>query len=488
MERFLRHRFRRPTLAAIACAAFLLGVSAAGAGRFSLPHLFVFLGVVGLLRARRQDVWVLIALAWLGFCLGSWRGQAYAQRVHTYDGLFKKKAVFVGVAQADAVYGARTQLTFTASSLQVLSPVREPLIGVVSVSGFGVPMVYRGDVVQMSGALYPTLGGNQAKLSFANLQVIAHGGSWLDTVRRHFVAGVESALPEPAASFGLGLLIGQRSTLPSDVSQQLTMVGLTHIIAVSGYNLTIILQVVRRLTAGRSKYQALVLFVTLIGGFVLLVGSSPSIVRAAIVSLLSIAAWYYGHEIKPLTLLLLAAAITAYANPLYVWGNVSWYLSFLAFAGVMLLAPLVMKRFLGTASPHILLSVLVESLCAELLTLPYILHIFGQMSLVALVANVLVVALVPLAMLFTLAAGLAGTFAAAFAGWVAWPARLLLTYMLDMAAALSRIPHAFLQNIGFSLGEMFAAYAAVAIFGLTLHRRAKRGIITDKKAEETKGV
>src|SRR5690606_37841161 len=99
-------------------------------------------------------------------------------------------------------------------------------------------------------------------------------------------------------------------------------------------------------------------------------------------------------------------------------------------------------------------TVALESLCAELMTLPYVLHIFGQMSFIGLLANVLVVALVPLAMLLCLIAGLAGMLLPAIAGWLAWPARLLLTYMLDIADLLSHIPHIFVQGLTFSLSEL----------------------------------
>jgi len=108
---------------------------------------------------------------------------------------------------------------------------------------------------------------------------------------------VQSALPEPLASFGMGLLIGQRNTLPQEISQDLLMVGLTHIIAVSGYNLTILLRSAEKVSGKRSKRMATLLSLALIGIFLLFAGTSASIVRAAIVSLLSIAAGYYaGHS------------------------------------------------------------------------------------------------------------------------------------------------------------------------------------------------
>jgi len=79
-------------------------------------------------------------------------------------------------------------------------------------------------------------------------------------------------------------------------------------------------------------------------------GTSASIVRAAVISVLTLAAWYYGRAIRPLLLLLLAAAVTAYANPVYLWADISWYLSFLAFFGILVLGPLVTSRLYGERS------------------------------------------------------------------------------------------------------------------------------------------
>ncbi len=489
MQQFLRHRFRRPTLITWGCTALLLGIFVAQIPNCWWLRWLVFVLPFLAFRAGRQNIRVLCLVVFVCFGFGMWRGATYQQKVHAYDALFKQKIVLTGTAQSDAVYDDRKQLTFTMSDVRVTAPHSQALIGVISVSGFGANAIFRGDEVRVQGALYPTLGGNQARISFAMLTVLGHHETWLDTVRQKFVAGMQSALPEPVASFGLGVLIGQRNTLPADITQQLTHVGLVHVIAVSGYNLTIMLQAARRLLGKRSKFQATVLFIVLIVTFVVLTGSSPSIVRAAIVSLLSIAAWYYGRAIKPVTLLLLAAAITAIANPLYVWGNVSWYLSFLAFAGVMLLAPLISHRIFGAREPNVVLGVLLESLCAEMATLPYVLYIFGQMSLVSLPANVLVVALVPLAMLLALVAGLAGMWVPAIAGLFALPARYLLTYMLDAARLLSRIPHAFIEHIGFSLWQMLAAYVIVSGLLVILWRHApKSAIITDKIAEETEGI
>lgn len=410
-----------------------------------------------------------------------WRGTVFTDKLAVYDAIEGQKVTIRAVANSDAVYGRHYQLTFDARDAHVM-PEETALLGTLTVSGFGESAVFKGDTILVTGTIHRSLGNNVARMSYAQLHVVSHHSTVIDTVRRTFAAGIQSALPEPVASFGLGLLIGQRNTLPETVAEQLKVVGLTHIIAVSGYNLMIMLRAARRIMEKRSKYQFLCLSLLLMTSFLLLAGSSPSIVRASVVCVLSLIAWYYGRTISPFVLILVAACITSYANPLFVWGNISWYLSFLAFFGALVIAPLVTRRIYGMRQPGLVQGMIIESLCAEVMTLPYILYIFGQMSTMGLAGNVLVAAFVPLAMLLSLIAGLAGMWIPFVAGWLAWPATLVMTYMLDIAALLSQVPHAFIENIGFSRWMLVASYGIVGVVLLVIHYRNKvnYAIITDK--------
>jgi competence protein ComEC len=179
-------------------------------------------------------------------------------------------------------------------------------------------------------------------------------------------------------------------------------------------------------------------------------------------------AWYYGRRLRPLLLIGFAAALTAYANPFYLWSDLGWYLSFLAFFGVLIIGPLI-TGVLFKKPPQLLTIVLIETLSAEIMTFPLIMLTFGQMSLIALLANLLIVPLVPLAMLLSAGAAAAGMLLPALAGWFAWPARLLLTYMLDFVRLLSDIPSIFL-HVKINLVLTIGIYALVALGTYLLHR------------------
>ena len=457
----LQRKYNRTAIVMAGCAAFLLGlVLARKTGQLSGLVVLPFVPAV-LATLRKRTLLTAACVALCGLSLGVWRGGVYLHALQPYRAMALQKVELTATANADAVYGKNGQITFVARDVQFAYPRQVRVPGLVSVSGFGATMVYRGDRVQVSGKLYPMRGTNQASISYAELSKLSSRQTYIDTLRRKFTAGMQSALPEPLASFALGLLVGQRNTLPADLTQALLMVGLTHIIAVSGYNLTILLEAARRMLGGRSKVLSVAAMALLVFGFLLVAGTSASIVRAAVISLLGLAAWYYGRSVRPLLLILLAAAGTAYANPAYVWADISWYLSFLAFFGILVLEPVVKRLTFGEREVPLVLRIVLESLCAEIMTLPLVLYIFGQMSLVSLAANMLVAAVIPLAMLLSFIAGLAGMLAGNVAGWFAWPAVWLLTYMVDVVNILSRVPHAFIENRFLSVADMAVCYGAV---------------------------
>lgn len=476
--------FRRTTLLTILCVAFLVGLAVARLN-VAVPYLWVVAITCIAVATARHRTWLTVAVVLVfGFVCGCWRGGEFNKRLTPYSQLFGKKIVVQVVASEDATYGTNSQLTFESHESTVMQPTKASLPGRIKVSGFGETAVFKGDVVQVSGKLTPLRGGRQAQLGFAEIKVLSRANNPIDTVRRNFAAGTYSALPEPLASFGLGILVGQRSSLPDEVSKQLAAVGLTHVIAVSGYNLTIIVDAVRRLLRKRSKYQTVLCIAVLVGLFLMMTGMSASIVRASIISGLSIAAWYYGRTFKPLLLISLTAAITAGWNPLYLWGDIGWYLSFLAFFGVLVVAPLILRRMYGDHEPKFLQAILIETLAAQIMTLPLILFIFQQFSLISILSNVLVVPLIPLAMLVTLIAGLGGMWLVDFVGWLTWPARILLTYILDLVSVFSRVPHA-LTHIGLTVWGLVIMYGLICLVTFVLWRKTpKFATITDITEEE----
>ncbi len=464
------HHYKRTTRMIIFCAAVLLGLALARKVP-PIPFWYVWLmaGIV-LLNFRHSRITAVYLVFVFGLSVGWWRGGVYMAHVRFLTQLSREKVVVSGMALSDSTYNEKSQTSFMMGALRLIQPEGKPIIGKVEVSGYGEAMIYRGDHVTVSGKFYPARGSVVAYLSYANIDVTGRSKSFVYDITRRFGAGLQNTLPEPLASFAMGILVGQRNTLPKDITTMLSAVGLSHIIAVSGYNMTILIRSGRKLFGKRSKFLIFLGSQTLIVGFLLATGMSASIVRAAIISTLSLGAWYYGRTIKPLLIILLAAAMTALWNPLYIWSDIGWYLSFLAFFGVMILGPQVQRRLFKERPRGLIGEMMSETLAAQIMTLPIVLYIFKTTSLMAVPANVLIVPLIPLAMLLSFFAGLAGMFIAPLAGWVAWPARILLTYLIDMATMFSRVPRMKLM-VSLSVFGVAVLYAVLVLVLVILWRK-----------------
>lgn len=479
-----KYSLKNTTLFTIILLIFLLGLGFARVAPVLNGSWVWFLAtsaMVGYGLSRFNKLVLLILLSLAVFSFGWWRGSQTIRRLEVYSDIVGQTVTIRGVALNDAVYAERGQLDFGVSKVKLEEPFAAALIGEIDIKGLGMPIVYRGDEVLVIGKLYKKRGGQVAGISFAKMELIARSNSPVDTIRRSFAAGMQNVLPEPLASFGMGLLIGQRTTLDSQLEETLIAVGLIHIVAVSGYNLTVIIDALRRVFRKGSRYQILVFSLLLIGVFLLFTGYSPSIVRAAIVSGLSLVAWFFGRKFRPVLLLVFVAALTAGINPLFLWSNIGWYLSFTAFFGILIIAPMLQKKLLSKKSQNKVVPViLIETISAQLCTVPIILFIFGRLSVISVVANALVVPFVPLGMFFSLIAGISGMMHLSFAKVFALPAQVVLEYMLSVASLLSRVPYANVL-VKINAPQMIAGYVIILVLVAVLYFKTskKTVIITD---------
>ena len=464
--------FKSTTLLSTLFACSLLGLGQSKITNTGADVTWVVLVlIVVLITYKKRTVPALFSMALLGILVGSWRGGEFLQRVEPYTSLAGQVVKVQVRAETSAVYGKSAQLEFEASAVEFVDPIQQKMPGKMVISGFGTNSILRGDIVTAEGKMYQRRGSKQAGISYAKIAVVERSSSVLEKVRRDFMAGLATALPEPHDQFAAGLLVGQRSEMPSGVTETLRIVGLSHIIAVSGYNLTIMAELARKRFGKKSQFKKAFFSVCFVLAFVALAGSSASIARAAFVSLLTIIAGYYGKNIKPHVILLLAASLTALMNPLNVWNDIGWYLSFLAFFGVLIIAPAVTGR-LYKKEPKLIGKLIIETSSAQLATLPLILFLFGDLSVVSLLANMLIVPLVPLAMLLSFIAGVAGMVLPEFALLLGFPARLLMDVMLGISSLVASIPNALIK-INLSVWQMLGCYAGVVMILIVLHNKSK---------------
>lgn len=444
-------------LIGLGCALFVCGVSLAPAYRIDWWAGVVAMLVVTILGLLRY-VYTVPVFAVACMVIGLGYGSAHVTHRGLYEGYIGQAITLQGQVKEDP---SRSPSGSISLQLHAVKINQVELPGAVYVSARKADGVKRGDIITVSGEAKEGFGNFPISLSVpAPVSVVRPvPGDVGRVVRDWFADNVRQYVPEPQASLGIGFLTGQKSALPEDLAEALKIAGLTHIVVASGYNLTILVRMARRLFVKVSKFLSAVSSGLMITMFMAVTGLSPSMTRAGLVSGLSLMAWYYGHKLHPFILLPFAAAITVALNPSYVWGDLGWQLSFAAFTGVMLLAPLLQCYFFGQKEPGTLRQILGETIAAHAVTVPIIALSFGTVSHVAIIANLLVVPLVPLAMLLTFICGLWAIAGLPFAWVIAVPTDWLLTYMVRVATFVSELEWA--QSEVEVSGWVWVGYVAV---------------------------
>lgn len=458
---------RRTTAISLICGALLAGLIL---GRFNAAvpvEAVIITGFIAALLAIRRGRWFLLALAVFALMLGIWRVGGYARSQAALTGLVGQKIALTGQVSDDPSYDPRGFMNFRVDHLK--TEAGQALPGEVKVRLYSINL-HRGYQVRLEGKLKPPYYSGPPELNYPKTAVLSTQQSELEQFRQRFFSGMRTAIAEPMASFGLGLLVGVRGLIPKPLQEELTLVGLSHLVAVSGYNLTIIVAAAHKLLERFGRSLALVSSLWLIGAFLAVTGASASIVRAGVVAVLALLAAHYGRRFQPLVLILLAAAATAAVKPAYLT-DYGWLLSFLAFFGIMILAPAIEAR-LGHPK-RLVVRLFIESSAAQLMTIPLLLYSFGELSLVAPLTNLVELPLVPLAMLSSFMAGLAGMFLPAFAGWLAWPAQLVLEFMLGLVHWAASWPWA---STAFYIGPlaMLFMYVLIILVVIVLNRINRR--------------
>ena len=374
----------------------------------------------------------------LGFFLGSMRASSFSYELQGISSLVGASHEIRATIQQDPVL-ATTSSNVWQAELSNVTLGNHSMLGNIYATIVSDTSLKRGDIVTLSGKFAPGFGSFQASLYRAALNGTIRPNDPFLAALDGFAAAVRKVMPEPEASLGLGFVVGQKSALPGDFSEQLKTVGLTHIVVASGYNLTILVRFARRLLARRSRYLALAGSLVLVLGFIFVSGFSASMNRAAVVTVLSLLAWYYGRKFHPIQLIAYVAAASAFLNPQYVWGDLGWLLSFAAFAGILVVAPLVTRLLYKKGNePGPVVRLVLETFSAEVMTLPIIIVSFGYVPVLALLANILVAPVIPAAMLLTFVAGAFGWIAPGLV-FLGYPASIVIAYVVAIVEKLANV-------------------------------------------------
>src|SRR3989344_931490 len=266
--------------------------------------------------------------------------------------------------------------------------------------------------------------------------------SALLSMKRKFQEVLSAILPEPHNALALGLVLGVKRALPEDLRNALIAVGVSHIIVVSGYNMSIITDNILRTRPYVGRRIAMTISTLTILGFVVMTGAEASVVRAALMAILIVVAINFGRIYISLNALVFVAMLMILQNPKILAFDIGFQLSFMAMAGLIYLGAWFKARLARVPNVLQFRDNLASTLAAQIFVLPLLIFYFERLSLVSIFANVLILWAVPYAMFLTLVSALTGIIFLPLGkifGAVLWA---VLEYQVFIVKLLSRIPYA----------------------------------------------
>ena len=260
-----------------------------------------------------------------------------------------------------------------------------------------------------------------------------------------FTQVINSYLPEPHASLLNGILFGVSLRTSQEFFMQLKMVGLLHIVVLSGINITLLASIIASFTGFLNKTLSSLLTIISIILFVLFVGPDPPIVRAGIMGGLSLFAIIFGRQKNALYLLLLSGLLVLLFK--FEWiQSISFQLSYGATLGIILFGSAKLKgKSISDRIKYDIAKEIRPSLAAQLFTAPLIFYYFKQVSLISPISNLLVSPLIAPLMMFGFVTAILGKINYYLGLIPSYICYGILSYMVFIIEFLSKLPFIFLD-------------------------------------------
>jgi competence protein ComEC len=295
--------------------------------------------------------------------------------------------------------------------------------------------------------------------------------AWLLRVRDRAQRTLLRELPEPQSSLAVGILLGLQSSIPPDVYDTFSATGTSHILVISGWNITIIATMLYGI-AGRLRLSRRAAFWLILGCiwlYTLFVGATPTVIRAAAMGTILVLGQRLERPAHAWTTLFAATWAMTLWDPQTLW-DLGFQLSALATASLFAFGTRVEALLLTTPLRASWLDwareALTATLAAQILALPLILYQFGNLSIIAPLANVVLLPVVPAAMLWGTLALLGGLIWLPLGQGLATVAYLFLAWLTEGARWFANLPYAAVQLPVFPLWLLLGYYALVVGAGL----------------------
>lgn len=317
-------------------------------------------------------------------------------------------------------------------------------------------------------------------MSYPKIQVSSHGKGnifkkYLFDVKEKFIEKINLVIPNPESLFMDGLILGEKSAFSQSLRESFVNTGTIHVVALSGYNVTIvaewIMKLLRRISFISENFAISVGVFTIIL-FIIMTGASSTAIRAGVMATLALVARATGRNYDVARALILAGVFMVLVNPMILVYDVSFQLSFIATIAVIFLAPRIEKYFTWVTEKFELRDIVSVTSAAYIFVAPFILYKMGNFSLVALPANILILPFIPFTMLLGFTTGFMGLVWHLLSIPVGFVSYLFLHYELSVIEFFSNLPFAAFTfpNFPLILTLLIYVYFINMIFGKSIKK------------------
>lgn len=294
---------------------------------------------------------------------------------------------------------------------------------------------------------------------------------------------IERLWNEPESSLLAGLLYGERTALPETLKDSFNRAGLSHLVAVSGYNISIVAAALLFVLIALGLYRQQAFYFSSFGIFlfVMFVGAPASALRAGLLAFIVLLGARLGRATETGRALFFAAAAMLMFSPLLLIWDTGFQLSFLAVIGLVYVSPLLSGKKEGEENgiKAVFMDATSTTLSAIIITLPLILYKFGRLSFSASVANPLVLWIIPAIMFFGFLAIVLSFIFYPLGQIIAWVVGLFLKYVIMVATYFGEERWSLDAPVPATL--MIGLYAILAFVYLRARRRLSLTRKYDKK-------
>ncbi|MBI4975211.1 ComEC/Rec2 family competence protein [Candidatus Peregrinibacteria bacterium] len=287
---------------------------------------------------------------------------------------------------------------------------------------------------------------------------------WLYLLKTNFQFKIREIFGEPYAGLVSGLILGSRDDVSPDLQEKFRIDGLSHVMAVSGYNVTLLILVSLSFLRFLSRKKRFIFSAVFIFLFSILTGLTASVVRAAIMGSLYIIAALFSRKYFVLSSLAAAVFVMIAINPRIVLYDAGFQLSFLATIGLVYLSPVIGHYFKNISGILGIKDLILITLSAQIVSFPLIVVSFGKFSLVAPLANLFVLPLVPVSMFFGFFAGYLSFFSDVIGGVFGFFGYLILRIMIFFVEFFAGLSFAEISLEIKSGPWIFIYYACLVFF------------------------